>query len=101
MTSSTSPSIYVLRKSTDPFPDRATCSPGDIVVMASGDVMVWMGGSWDLLPGRYLSMDELKTFISYVASGWPDDVNVARMDLEGRLPELFLDRMLGTVGRLV
>jgi hypothetical protein len=96
----TSHSIYVLRKPTDPFPDRNACTPGDIVVMASGDVMVWTGGSWDLLPGRYLTIDELKTFILYVASGWPDNAEVARVDLEGKLPELFLDRMVGTVLKL-
>lgn len=68
--------------------------------MVSGDVMVWTGGLWDLLPGRYLSVDELKTFISYVASGWPEDQSTAREDLEGELSPLFLSRMLDTVDKL-
>lgn len=93
-------SISVLRKNTDPFPDRESCETGDIVVMASGDVMVWTGSMWDLLPGRYASVEELKVFLSYVASGWPDDPETARVDLTGRVPEIFLERMVETVSRI-
>lgn len=94
------PSIYILRKNTDTIPDRQTCAAGDIVILPSGDVLVNVGLMWDLLPGRYVSVDELKEFVSYVSSGWPDDPGTARDDLDGRVPELFLDRMMGTVSKL-
>jgi hypothetical protein len=94
------PSIYILRKNTDPIPARDTCSPGDIVVLPSGDVLVYTASMWDLLPGRYISIDELKEFVSYISSGWPDTPSDARADLEGRLPEQFLSRMLGTVEKI-
>jgi len=96
-----SPAIYILRKSTDPIPEREKLSPGDVVVMSSGDVLVWTGAMLDLLPGRYASIDELKEFLSYVASGWPDDPETAKADLAGRVPELFLERMITTVSKLV
>jgi hypothetical protein len=92
-----SPSVYVLRKPTDPIPEREKLSPGDVIVMASGDILVWTGSMLDLLPGRYASIEELKEFLSYVSSGWPDDPETARADLAGLVPELFLDRMLDTV----
>jgi hypothetical protein len=94
------PSIYVLRKPTDPIPERDKLSPGDVIVMSSGDVLVWTGTMLNLLPGRYANIDELKEFLSYIASGWPDDPETARADLDGRVPELFLERMLGTVGKI-
>ena len=94
------PSIYILRKNTDPIPNRQDLSPGDIIILPSGDVLVYTGTMLDLLPGRYISVDELKEFVSYVSSGWPDDSSTARADLEGRLPEQFLSRMLGTVEKL-
>lgn len=95
-----SPSVYILRKNTDPVPDRATCSSGDIVILASGDILVYTGTMWDLLPGRYVTVEELKEFVGYVSSGWPDDPEMARADLEGRLPPDFIERMLVTVERL-
>lgn len=94
------PSIYILRKNTDPVPDRATCSPGDIVILASGDILVYTGSMWDLLPGRYVTVEELKEFVGYVSSGWPEEIGMAREDLAGRLPPDFLNRMLVTVARL-
>jgi hypothetical protein len=95
-----SPSVYILRKNNDKIPDRDTCSPGDIVVLTSGDILVYTGSMWDLLPGRYATVEELKEFVGYVSSGWPDDPEIARADLEGRVPTDFLDRMVGTVERL-
>jgi hypothetical protein len=94
------PSIYILRKNSDIFPSREICSPGDMVILPSGDVLVFVGNMWDLLPGRYITIEELKEFVSYISSGWPDDPNDAQADLEGRLPELFLEKMLNTVRRL-
>jgi hypothetical protein len=94
------PSIYILRKNSDPLPARDTCALGDIVILPSGDVLVYVGNMWDLLPGRYVSVDELKEFISYVSSGWPESQDTAKTDLEGRLPKQFLDRMLSTVEKL-
>ena len=93
-------SITILRKVTDQFPKRETCSLGDMVVMTSGDIMVWTGNSWDLLPGRYLSVEELKTFISYVASGWPDNSDIANQDLFTKMPNMFLSRMLDLVDKI-
>lgn len=40
-------------------------------------------------------------FISYISSGWPDDPEIARSDLEGKLPDQFMERMIGTVGSLL
>lgn len=94
------PSIYILRKNTDPIPDRQDLSPGDVIILPSGDVLVYTGSMIDLLPGRYISVDELKEFVSYISSGWPDNPSTARADLESRLPEQFLSRMLGTVEKL-
>jgi hypothetical protein len=94
------PSIYVLRKPIDPIPERDKLLPGDVIVMSSGDVLVWTGAMLDLLPGRYASIEELKEFLSYIASGWPDDPETARADLGGKVPEMFLERMLTTVSKL-
>lgn len=69
-------------------------------MLPSGDVLVYTTSMWDLLPGRYISIEELKEFVSYISSGWPDTPDTAKADLEGRLPELFLSRMLGTVEKL-
>ena len=69
-------------------------------MLPSGDVLVYTASMWDLLPGRYISIDELKEFVSYISSGWPDTPSDARADLEGRLPEQFLSRMLGTVEKI-
>lgn len=95
-----SPSIYVLRKNTDPMPPREDLSPGDFVILFCGDVLVFTGLMWDLLPGRYLDVDELKEFVTYVASGWPEDSGIARLDMEGKVPDFFLDRMLLTVDNI-
>jgi hypothetical protein len=95
------PSIYILRKSHDPLPGRDVIRHGDIVIMASGDILVSVNEMWEILPGRYIDVNELKEFVSYVSSGWPESPETARADLEGRLPEQFLSRMLETVEKLV
>jgi hypothetical protein len=92
-----SPSIFVLRNTTDPLPPREDLSPGDFVILVSGDVLVFTGLMWDLLPGRYLDIDELKEFVTYVASGWPEDSDIARLDMRGKVPDTFLERMLQVV----
>lgn len=76
-----SPSIYVLRRGVEGFPSRDNCSEGDVVILTSGDVLVWSELTWVLLPGRYLTVDELKEFIKYVASGWPEDPATFLSDL--------------------
>lgn len=81
------PSIYILRRPTDPLPDRSKCTAGDIVIMSSGDVMVMDGpgtdqeSMWILLPGRYLTLEELKAFVGYVSSGWPPDPTMIKDDI--------------------
>lgn len=65
--------ISILRSQLAEWPKREDCSAGDIVVMVSGDLMVWSGYAWFLLPGRFISVGELKEFLSYVQSGWPLD----------------------------
>ena len=94
------PSVYILRKGISDMPKREDCSEGDIVILLSGDILVCVGGAWDLLPGRYMEVEELKEFVSYVSSGWPEDPGTASEDLEGKIPQDFLDRMLITVRKL-
>lgn len=94
------PSVYVLKKSTDPFPEDDKVSSGDFVILHSGDVTVWDGVFWHLLPGRSLTVDELKEFLGYVWSGWPSDPADAQADLAGRLPEPFIARMLTVCAKL-
>lgn len=91
--------IYILRSNSENFPDRETLNPGDIVIMKSGDIAVWVGSSWDLLPGRYLTLEQLKVFISYVGTGWPSRLEAVQ-DLSGQFSNLFLDRMLATADKL-
>ena len=55
---------------------------------------------WDLLPGRYASIEQLKDFIGYVSSGWPNDSKIAVEDMNGKVPAGFLDRMVGVIDRL-
>jgi hypothetical protein len=89
------PSIYVLRKAENlEMPKGSEMGPGDFVVFYTGDISVWDGVFWHLLPGRNLSVEETKEFISYVSSGWPGTVEEAIEDLEGVLPDWFLARMV-------
>jgi hypothetical protein len=87
------PSFYILRKPSDPLPGDSDVSPGDVVVMHSGDICVWDGTFWDLLPGRFISVEDLKEFIGYVSSGWPGTPGEIKQDLGDKLPEDFLTRM--------
>lgn len=92
--------IYVLRSDTEEFPKRSNLTLGDIVIMKSGDIAVWVGESWDLLPGRYMGLEQLKAFVSYVGSGWPASASEAREDLAGRVSDLFLERLLITTEKV-
>jgi hypothetical protein len=94
------PGVYVLRKPSDTFPEDSALSPGDFVIMHSGDVNVWDGVFWHLLPGRFITVEELKEFLSYAGSGWPTDPEDAKNDLKGVLPDYFLDRMLKVCARI-
>lgn len=94
------PSVYFLRKNSDKIPDRRDCSAGDIVILVSGDVLVFTGRMWELLPGRYESIDQLKEFVGYVSSGWPDDTEMARTDLSGKVSPEFLSRFLVMCDRI-
>lgn len=96
----TRPSFYVLRKPSDPIPPDDKISPGDVVIMHSGDICVWDGLFWQLLPGRYISTEQLKEFIGYVSSGWPGTAEEIRQDLGDKLPEDFLGRMEKMCARL-
>ena len=93
-----SPSVYILRNNTDKIPTE--CEVGDCVILPNGDVLVKTPTIWDLLPGSLISIEELKEFVGYVSSGWPDDSETARADMDGRVPPDFLERMLVTVTKL-
>ena len=93
-----SPSVYILRNNTDKIPTE--CEVGDCVILPNGDVLVKTPTIWDLLPGSLISIEELKEFVGYVSSGWPDDPETARADMDGRVPPDFLERMLVTVTKL-
>jgi hypothetical protein len=96
------PSIYVLRKSENlEMPKSSEMEPGDFVVMYTGDISVWDGVFWHLLPGRNLTVEEMKEFIGYVSSGWPGSVEEATEDLKEVLPEHFLERMLGVCSSIL
>ena len=94
------PSVWVLRKSTDDFPEKSACKNGDFIVLYNGDILVFIDQFWDLLPGRYLDMEGLKLFIEYVRNGWPDDVEMVRSDLTGKISDKFIDRMCQTVEKM-
>ena len=94
------PSIYILRKPSEPLPNYTDCKAGDVVILHSGDLMVHEGTMWYLLPGRYLDTDQLKVFVRYVASGWPTEPEMIRQDLIELGDKRFLDEMT-TVARKV
>lgn len=93
-----SPSIYILRNNTDKIP--TDCETGDCVILPNGDVLVKTPMIWNLLPGSLISIDELKEFVGYVSSGWPDDPDVARADMDKKIPPVFLERMVEMVKKL-
>ena len=94
------PSLYILRKPSDPLPNFSECEPGDSVIMHSGDIMVHDGQMWYLLPGRYLDMEQLKLFVRYVGSGWPSDPLMIKQDLADLNNERFLNEMVKVCMRL-
>lgn len=81
MASNNKISIYVLRKNLDQFPKRDSCSLGDTVILPSGDMLVWTNLNWFLLPSRFITVDELKEFIRYISSGWPETSELFLEDL--------------------
>jgi hypothetical protein len=83
------------------MPKRDSCVLGDVVILQSGDILVWVGDMWDLLPGRYLDINELKDFILYIRSGWPNDTEMMLEDLKGLINTDFLTRMEKTVKTLI
>lgn len=88
------PSLYILRKPSEPLPNYTECKAGDVVILHSGDIMVHQGSMWYLLPGRYLDTDQLKTFIGYVASGWPTDPQMIESDLANLGNQRFISEMV-------
>lgn len=82
------------------MPERSSLSKGDIVILSSGDILVWSKNTWSLLPGRYLEMKELKEFIGYIGSGWPSTSTEVFKDLGDKLPEQFLKRMEKVVAEM-
>jgi hypothetical protein len=71
-----------LRGGNSQFPEEK--QPGDVVVLALGDIFCWDGGIWQLVGGRFLPQAMREDFLNYVASGWPDE-DSAKFDL----PTLF------------
>lgn len=74
-------SIYVLRRNLDQFPKRDSCNPGDTVILPSGDILIWSKKDWILLPGRFITVEELKEFVGYISSGWPDTSELFIQDM--------------------
>ena len=50
--------------------------PGDIVVLANGDIFTWCRGLWAMLGGRFLKPEVREWVLDYLKTGWPspDDV---------------------------
>ena len=45
--------------------------PGDVVVLANGDIFTWSGGLWAMLGGRFLKPEVREWVLDYLKSGWP------------------------------
>ena len=45
--------------------------PGDVVVLANGDIFTWSGGLWAMLGGRFLKSEVREWVLDYLKSGWP------------------------------
>jgi hypothetical protein len=95
------PAFYILRRPSEPLPAREKVAVGDVVVLHSGDIMVYDGEMWYLLPGRYLTSDQIKVFVGYVASGWPDQPDLIGQDLADLGHERFLSEMTKVAERIV
>lgn len=74
--------ITRLRGGNAQFPESKL--PGDVVVLANGEIFCWDGGIWQLIGGRFIPRRMREEFLSYVSSGWPD-TSSAKFDL----PALF------------
>ena len=50
--------------------------PGDIVVLANGDIFTWSKGIWAMLGGRFLKPEVREWVLDYLKTGWPspDDI---------------------------
>jgi hypothetical protein len=74
--------ITRLRGGNAQFPESK--EPGDVVVLANGDIFSYDGGIWQLIGGRFIPRAMREEFLHYVSSGWPDPSS-AKFDL----PSLF------------
>ena len=57
--------------------------PGDIVVLANGDIFTWSGGLWAMIGGRFLKPEVREWVIDYLKHGWP-----TQSEAEFDLPEM-------------
>lgn len=71
-----------LRAGNSQFPESK--EPGDVVVLANGDIFCHAGGIWVLVGGRFLPKAMREGFLSYISTGWPDPSSA-----EFDLPTLF------------
>jgi|LauGreDrversion4_2_1035121.scaffolds.fasta_scaffold00007_83 hypothetical protein len=62
--------ITRLRAGNTQFPESKEV--GDAVVLASGDILCWDGGMWQLVGGRFLLKEVRDLFLDYIRGGWPD-----------------------------
>lgn len=62
--------ITRLRGGNAQFPESKL--PGDVVVLANGEIFCWDGGIWQLIGGRFIPKAFREEFLSYVSTGWPD-----------------------------
>jgi hypothetical protein len=74
--------ITRLRGGNAQFPESKL--PGDVVVLANGEIFCYDGGIWRLVGGRFVPRAMREEFLSYISTGWPDPSS-ARFDL----PTLF------------
>ena len=70
--------ITRLRGGNAQFPEEK--NPGDVVMLALGDIFCWDGGIWQLIGGRFLPKAMREGFLDYVSTGWPD-ASSAQFDL--------------------
>jgi hypothetical protein len=96
---STIPTIFITRKGRerDDMPKSADLNKGDVVILSSGDILVWCNNTWKLLPGRFLKIEQLKYFIGYIGSGWPSGEEEIKSDLVDKVSKRFIERVLPIV----